>query len=667
MAHVSHKLESALAGALAGGGDPATSPLYIFGPFLKLIVVAGVAEVTFGASVWLVLFTIVTVSAMYRLVMRWITDGSGGSGLSEEEFGPWAVKLNAGITFTEYTLTFLVSMAALVTFLADRFPSLNDEVAGMQYRTLIAAALTVLTGWIVNRGPRIAAIAFGPATAAVLALLWVMVIATVIEFGVSLPSINLDAFTGEYIGFTFGGFARILAVMTGIEVFANLVAAYSGTAEQKSRKAFQSLIIIMGTTSITMLIVGPAIFKIADPTNEEVSVFTQTMDELLPSPLPWIGTLIGVAVLLSASAASAQGLQNLFLGMRYRHYVPLPFGRRNRHGVAPMPVWLEVIVVVGCFLLFGTNEETYLAIYAAGVFILLSMTGWAATKRLSRQLRSEPSGSRVALLVGVVIAALLTSAATIVIFAERFADGAWIYLVLLPVFFGIFSYFRRELGEPESAQSRLGQAAAAKSTISAVALDHWNLTGAPDAMAGAAQADTLRRLASLSDFDLVTIERTSEPGHGLDEAELEIIHEAHRPVLITPKTGTQPSGVDRVLVALDGSEESEATLSHAAAIASGLDAEVVLVTVQNEDADLWQDYVGELAQAFSAHGIVARGVVVADEPVEQLLSVAESEQVDLIALSTHGRGGLKRLLLGSVAEDVTRRSTLPVLLVPIKE
>jgi hypothetical protein len=120
MAHVSRKLSNALEGALAGGGDPATSPLYVFGPFLRLVVVAGVAQITFGASIWLVILTVALVSAMYRLVMVWITDGSGGSGLSEEEFGGWAVKMNAGITFVEYTLTFLVSMAALVTFLADR-------------------------------------------------------------------------------------------------------------------------------------------------------------------------------------------------------------------------------------------------------------------------------------------------------------------------------------------------------------------------------------------------------------------------------------------------------------------------------------------------------------------------------------------------------------------
>ena len=117
MAHVSQKLSNSLEGALAGGGDPATSPLYVFGPFLRLVVVAGVAAVTFGTSVWLVVFTILMVSAMYRLVMSWVTDGSGGSGLSEEEFGGWAVKINAAITFIEYTLTFLVSVAAVIIWL----------------------------------------------------------------------------------------------------------------------------------------------------------------------------------------------------------------------------------------------------------------------------------------------------------------------------------------------------------------------------------------------------------------------------------------------------------------------------------------------------------------------------------------------------------------------
>ena len=244
MAHVSHKLSNSFEGALAGGGDPATSPLYVFGPFLKLIVIAGVAQVTFGATVWLAVLTVFMVSAMYRQVMIWVTDGSGGSGLCEEEFGGWAVKINAAITFVEYTLTFLVSMAALVTFIADRFPALGGTIFGFQYRVLIAVILSIFTGLVVNRGPKVAARAFGPATAAILLLLWIMILASIWRFGFSLPSINFQAFSPQYLELTLGGYARILALMTGIEIFANLVAAYGGTRAEKSRKAFGSLIIL---------------------------------------------------------------------------------------------------------------------------------------------------------------------------------------------------------------------------------------------------------------------------------------------------------------------------------------------------------------------------------------------------------------------------------------
>lgn len=456
MAHVSHKLKTPLQGALAGGGDPATSPLYVFGPFLSLIVGAGVADVTFGASIWMVIITVIMVSAMYRLVLIWVVDGSGGSGLNEEEFGGWAVKVNAGITFIEYTLTFLVSMAALVTFLSDRFPVLESSFAGVSWRALVGVALSIFTGALVNRGPKVAARAFGPATAAVLLLLWGMIAASLLQRGVQLPAFRLTAFDGAHLHYTLAGYTRLLALMTGIEVFANLVASYEGKAAEKSRMAFVSLLMIMGTTSLAMVIVGPSIFALSDPLHSNTSVFTQTMDRLLPAPLPYAGSLIGVAVLLSACAASAQGLQNLALGLRYRHYVPASFGQRNRYDVADRPVWLQVVVVSVCFLCLGTREETYLALYAAGVFVLLSLTGWAASKRLLRLSKSRWSLRPALTLVGTVVAASLTTGAAGLVFVERFREGVWLYCLLIPALYLIFSHYRSRLGPPTALEDRLG-------------------------------------------------------------------------------------------------------------------------------------------------------------------------------------------------------------------
>ncbi len=634
---VSRKLSNALEGALAGGGDPATSPLYVFGPFLKLIVVAGVAEVTFGASVWLVVFTIAMVSAMYRLVMRWVTDGSGGSGLTEEEFGGWAVKINAGITFVEYTLTFLVSMAALVTFIADRVPVLNEKFLFLQYRAIVAVLLSLLTGWLVNRGPKTAAAIFGPATAAVLLLLWAMNIATVVKLGLHLPNFSLEAFRGEYLHYTLAGYARILAVMTGIEVFANLVAAYEGTPEEKSRKAFGSLLIIMGTAAATMLITGPAIYRLSDPTNPEVSVFTQTMDKLLPAPLAYAGTLIGVAVLLSASAASAQGLQNLALGLKRRHYVPEIIGRRNKYDVADVPVWIEVGIASLCFLFIGTSEETYLSVYAAGVFILLSMTGWAAAKRLVRELKADFSLSHAATLVGTVIAAFLTTGATLIIFAERFKEGAWTYFIFIPVLYAIFTYYRKKLGPPSPLAEELGRLEEAM----------WGVASpgeVPLSVSLPAQVEEATWQASPE-----RLARWQEPA--------------------------QPPR--HILVPLGGSVYAEQALEAAVLLARASGGEITLVTViRTRDPNPSDEQTRQMLQTMKAQkevylqGVAARvrkqGVRVNYQvgigPIADVLNqIAHERHVDLLVMTTHSKSAFQRWLMGSKASKILQLVNVPVL------
>jgi len=645
LSHVSHKLKNSFEGALAGGGDPATSPLYVFGPFLKLIVVAGVAQITFGASVWLVVITIAVVSAMYRLVMQWVTDGSGGSGLSEEEFGGWAVKVNAAITFVEYTLTFLVSMAAMVTFIADRLPILNEPVLGIEflkYRKLVAILLSVLTGWIVNRGPRMAARTFGPATAGVLILLWAMVISTIVKHGLHFPDFNLEAFRLEYFHITLGGYVRILAVMTGVEVFANLVAAYDGTPQQKSSKAFYSLLIIMGTTAITMLVVGPVIFKVADPLNEEVSVFTQTMDQLLPNPLPYLGTLVGIAVLMSASAASAQGLQNLALGLKERKYLPSVIGNPNQYEVADKPVWIEVGIVSICFLLFGTYEETYLALYAAGVFILLSMTGWAVTKRLIRNAREKLNVVHAFLIFGTVVAATLTTGATLIIFEERFLEGAWTYFVFIPIIYMGFTYFRNRMGEPNPEMDYLGQ------------LDAAQLAGF-----GFGQMPVRPMLPALN-------------GNGSVEV-------AWHPDPVDSKWYEHTAQIKNIAVLLDGSKEAAQAIPMARAVAKSTKAQITILSAVKEPSNARKKrthhivveerntYLRRIVNDFINNGIRAHYVIREGSISDVTKQYIEEDGIDLVVTTTRGKSGKPHWLDGGISRKLVQLINVPILIVKYRE
>ena len=60
-------------------------------------------------------------------------------------------------------------------------------------------------------------------------------------------------------------------------------------------------------------------------------------------------------------------------------------------------------------------------------------------------------------------------------------------------------------------------------------------------------------------------------------------------------------------------------------------------------------------------GVDAKGVVVVGYAAEEILSLAESEQVDLIVMGTRGRKGLDLILFGSVAEKVVKNAVCPVL------
>lgn len=129
----------------------------------------------------------------------------------------------------------------------------------------------------------------------------------------------------------------------------------------------------------------------------------------------------------------------------------------------------------------------------------------------------------------------------------------------------------------------------------------------------------------------------------------------------------------RILVPLDGSRLSEAIIPMAEALARDYEAGMVLVRALyaqgSLDAEVGAQKEAEGYLASVAKGLEARGLpdvrwkVWYDNPDRAIVDAARHNGVELIAMTTHGRGGLGRVLLGSVAESVVRRSPVPVLLI----
>ncbi len=134
---------------------------------------------------------------------------------------------------------------------------------------------------------------------------------------------------------------------------------------------------------------------------------------------------------------------------------------------------------------------------------------------------------------------------------------------------------------------------------------------------------------------------------------------------------------ERILVPLDGSECAENILPKVEKLATELKARICLLRVayahtfpgvDPTDAEVKvvreaEGYVGKIQERLKAEGFDVDWHVRYGDEAEEILDHIGQKEVDLVAMSTHGRSGVKRFLLGSVAEKVLRHSPKPIFLV----
>lgn len=152
----------------------------------------------------------------------------------------------------------------------------------------------------------------------------------------------------------------------------------------------------------------------------------------------------------------------------------------------------------------------------------------------------------------------------------------------------------------------------------------------------------------------------------------------------------------RILVPLDGSKFSSRALIYAHEIADNFDSEIILlrvveparpmavaggtfgatespqaakismeVALEEEKRHVEQatKYLQRKTRIGRCDQARCKYQVKVGVPGEQIIKVAKDEKVDLVVMSEHGRGGIKRAILGSVADEVIRKSTNPVLVI----
>lgn len=133
----------------------------------------------------------------------------------------------------------------------------------------------------------------------------------------------------------------------------------------------------------------------------------------------------------------------------------------------------------------------------------------------------------------------------------------------------------------------------------------------------------------------------------------------------------------RILIPLDGSDCAENVFPMAEKLAAELKANIVLLRValantfpgiDPTEAQLKvvkeaEAYLQKVEDRLKAKGFKVDSHVRYGNDAEEILEHATQKEIDMIAMTTHGRSGVKRFLLGSVAEKVLRYSPKPIFLV----
>jgi nucleotide-binding universal stress UspA family protein len=206
-------------------------------------------------------------------------------------------------------------------------------------------------------------------------------------------------------------------------------------------------------------------------------------------------------------------------------------------------------------------------------------------------------------------------------------------------------------------------------------------------------ADKLLDFTVEKDIDLIVMATHGRSGitrWWMGSVAEKVISEATAPVLLVrskrPKA-SEPSDkravIHKILAPLDGSDIGEVALPYVEAIAANSQATVNLVQVVSPPGtveanllggpdwskfvkamhDAGENYLKSVSERFNRREVKVKCEVLTGDPADKIVEYATANGVSLIAMSTHGRTGIARWVLGSVADKVLHGARIPILLV----
>ena len=391
------------------------------------------------------LLAIVIVS--YQQTVR-VYESSGGAYIvAKDNLGKLPSLVGAAALLTDYVLTVAVSVAAGVVALVSAVPSLSDHRVGLSLAFI--ALITVAN----LRGVRESGVAFAIPTYAFIASMLALVLAGAARCsdGTCGPAVASQPMTvgvgtiGLFV--LLRAFASGSTALTGVEAIANGVNAFR---RPQSRNAARTLG-ILGVLAITFFIgVSYLAIEMHAVPNEGgyPSLVSQIARVVFPAGSPssfmyYAVQASTVAILVLAANTAYQGFPRLAALLARDRFFPRQFTNLGDRLVFSNGIVVLAAIAAALIWIYDADVEALIHLYVIGVFtaFTLSQTGmvryWLRTQ--------DPGWRRRALINGV--GALATFVVTLVVIWTKFAAGAWMVIIAIPLlvlaFLGTRRHYRK--------------------------------------------------------------------------------------------------------------------------------------------------------------------------------------------------------------------------------
>ncbi len=418
--------------------DNVSSSAYATEEIMRVLVTAGVAALalTLPISIPIVALVVIVVLS-YLQVIRAYPAGGGSYHVAYENLGTLAGLTAAAALLTDYILTVAVSTAAGVAAITSAFPEL------FKYRVGLTVLLIGLITVVNLRGVRESGSIFAAPT-------YLYVLGLFSLFGVGFwrlatgdapvytpPPEWLEAYHPEPLTLLLilRAFSSGAVALTGIEAVSNSVQIFKPPEVRNA----QLVLVGMGTLFITIFL-GIGLFStylgvVPDP-HEVETVLSQIARALVgESPLYYYLQFATAVILILAANTAFNGFPRLASILARDRFLPTQFQYRGDRLAYSTGIIFLAVVSSLLVAAYQASVTGLIPLYTVGVFLAFTLSQVGLVRHWYRFRDREPGWGWRAALNGV--GAVATGTVLVVVGISKFALGAWMVIVLIPVLIGL--------------------------------------------------------------------------------------------------------------------------------------------------------------------------------------------------------------------------------------